>query len=436
MTYPDQSKTCARRFLKIIVVLLAIFYYDSASAHPNPNSSISLQFQTDGVTAVLDLPLNALEHAFGNRISQSTEPELREYVKEHMRVINQQGLAWSRDIEHIGIRSVKENTTGIVHHYIVVRLWLTPPAGSDIHDLTLDYNVIIHDAINHSAFVTVQQDWENGIYSDHPVNVGIISANLMDRSVSPFQIDLAGGSLWKGFTSMLGLGMHHIAEGTDHLLFLLVLLFAAPLMVRENRWAEYGGLRYSLTNLLKIVTAFTIGHSITLLIGVLNLFQPPTQIIEILIAFSILISAIHAYRPIFLKKETFVAGGFGLIHGLAFAEILNNLNLDSGQLVMSLLGFNLGIEIMQIIIIIFIMPWLILLSQSSMYKVVRIGGAFFSGIAAIAWMIERIIGEPNSITLMVESLIQYAPWLILFIAVFSLLTYFYPSKIKSVLSRS
>ena len=199
-------------------------------------------------------------------------------------------------------------------------------------------------------------------------------------------------------------------------------------MVRKNRWAGYGGLRYSLTNLLKIVTAFTIGHSVTLLIGVLDLFQPRSQIIEILIAFSILISAIHALRPIFPKKEAYVAAGFGLIHGLAFAEILNNLNLDSGQLVMSLLGFNLGIEIMQLIIIAFIMPWLILLSQSSMYKGIRVGGAVFSGIAAIAWMIERIVGEPNPITLMVESLVQYAPWLIIFIALLSLFVYFYQSQ--------
>lgn len=428
MTYPDLSRKYATRFLKIVVIVSAIFFYKSASAHPNPNSLISLQYQTDGVTAILDLPLIALERAFGDRVSQSTEPELRDYVKEHMQAVSRDGRTWSIDIEHVGIRSVKENTTGIVHHYIVVRVWLTPPAGSDIHDLTLDYDIIIHDAINHSAFVTVQQDWENGIYSDHPANVGVISANLMDRSVPPFQIDLAGGSLWKGFTSMLGLGMHHIAEGTDHLLFLLVLLFAAPLMVRKNRWAGYGGLRYSLTNLLKIVTAFTIGHSVTLLIGVLDLFQPRSQIIEILIAFSILISAIHALRPIFPKKEAYVAAGFGLIHGLAFAEILNNLNLDSGQLVMSLLGFNLGIEIMQLIIIAFIMPWLILLSQSSMYKGIRVGGAVFSGIAAIAWMIERIVGEPNPITLMVESLVQYAPWLIIFIALLSLFVYFYQSQ--------
>lgn len=410
-----------------IWVTLVVFTFSSKSvlAHPMPNSLILLNFQSDIVKAELELPFDGLEQAFGMTISQGTEPELREYIKEHLQAYTHDDQLWNIDINRIGVRSEQEKNTGLIHHYVVVFLDFKPPMGVNSHDLVLDYDVIIHELSTHSAFVTIQQDWENGIYSNNPVNVGVISADIMNNSIAPLSINIAGGNNWTGFKSMVELGMHHIAEGTDHLLFLLVLLFAAPLVVEKNRWAGFGGMRFSLTNLLKIVTAFTIGHSVTLLIGVLNWFQPSSQIVEILIAFSILISALHAIYPIFPRREAYIAAGFGLIHGLAFADILNQLNIGASQMALSLLGFNVGIELMQLIIIVLIMPWLILLSQTSMYKGVRIGGAVFSGVAAIAWMVERIIGQSNPVTVLVENLVQYAPWLIIIIALFSLFSRFY-----------
>ncbi|HTJ52690.1 MAG TPA: HupE/UreJ family protein [Cyclobacteriaceae bacterium] len=165
-------------------------------------------------------------------------------------------------------------------------------------------------------------------------------------------------------------------------------------------------------NLLKIITVFTVGHSITLLAGALGWFYIPSQPIEILIAFSILMSAIHALRPIFPGREIYAAATFGLIHGLAFANTLTNLNLDAGQMVLSILGFNIGIELMQLFVVAMIVPWLILLCWSNSYKGVRIGGAVFAGIAAIAWMTERILNQPNPITRAIEGLVIYAPWMI------------------------
>ena len=85
--------------------------------------------------------------------------------------------------------------------------------------------------------------------------------------------------------------MQHISEGTDHLLFLLVLLLPAPLLLKQKRWGRFGGTRYSLIRLLKIVTAFTLEHSLTLIIGALGWLWLPVQPVEVLIAFSILVSA-------------------------------------------------------------------------------------------------------------------------------------------------
>lgn len=100
----------------------------------------------------------------------------------------------------------------------------------------------------------------------------------------------------------LKLGVSHIAAGTDHLLFLLMLLAGL------KRWGGFAGPRRSLPNILKIITAFTVGHSLTLILGTLTRLELPAQPIEALIALSLLISAVHALRPVFPGREVLVAG--------------------------------------------------------------------------------------------------------------------------------
>jgi hypothetical protein len=213
-----------------------------------------------------------------------------------------------------------------------------------------------------------------------------------------FQVSLQQGSIWQGFKNMISLGISHIWGGTDHILFILTLLLPAMLLAEKKRWTEFIGTTNSLLNLLKIITAFTIGHSLTLLLGSVQWINFPTKPIEVLIAITILISAFHAFCPIYPKKEIYVAGGFGLIHGLAFAETLTNLELSSNQMFLSILGFNVGIELMQILIILLVFPILILFSKTRYYRLIRQTGAILMMILALAWMMERIQEKPNFIT--------------------------------------
>ena len=227
---------------------------------------------------------------------------------------------------------------------------------------------------------------------------------------------------------MISLGMQHIKEGTDHLLFIIVLLLPAMLITNGKRWGTFGGAKYSVVRLLKIATAFTIGHSITLLAGAAGWLHLPSKPVEVLIAFSILVSAVHAVRPIFPGREAWVAAGFGLIHGLAFASALANLQLDSLRLGLSILGFNIGIELMQLAVILITVPWLILLSRTTFYPGVRIGGAVLSGIAALAWMIERASERVSPVSGFVQRVAPYAPWLIVILAVFAVVVFWRETK--------
>ena len=140
-------------------------------------------------------------------------------------------------------------------------------------------------------------------------------------------IDRSGGSWFQGFAAMFRLGARHIAEGTDHLLFLLALILPAPLLAAGGRWGGYAGGKTALRRIVKVVTAFTLGHSITLVFGGAGLGAPPGAVVESAIALSILVSAVHALVPIFRGREVFIAGGFGLVHGLAFAATLAGLRV-------------------------------------------------------------------------------------------------------------
>jgi hypothetical protein len=126
------------------------------------------------------------------------------------------------------------------------------------------------------------------------------------------------------------------AEGTDHVL--LLLLLPSPLTAIGKRWAGITGGRSSLIRTLKIVTAFTIGHSSTLALAAFGLLHVPSRPIEVLIAISILVSAIHALRPMFPGKEARIATFFGLIHGLAFASRLGALGLGRWERVAGILA--------------------------------------------------------------------------------------------------
>jgi len=211
--------------------------------------------------------------------------------------------------------------------------------------------------------------------------------------------------------SLFPLGMRHIAEGTDHLLFLLVLLLPAPLIVVGSRWTGFIGVHGSARRIFKIVTAFTIGHSITLALAAWGVVSVPSRPIEVLIAVSILVSAVHALRPVFPGKEAGIAAFFGLIHGLAFAATLSELGLGHWERLSGIVGFNLGIETMQLVVVAATMPSLLLMSRTRAYPLLRIGGAIFAGCASVSWIAERLLGVHTSVDVVVGAMAHYAVWI-------------------------
>jgi HupE / UreJ protein len=241
---------------------------------------------------------------------------------------------------------------------------------------------------------------------------------------------------FSGFAAAFRLGIHHIAEGTDHLLFLLVLLLPAPLLVsastRTQTWVRPAPIRASLLHILGIVTAFTLGHSFTLALSVFGLVTLPTRPFEVLIAVSILISAIHALRPLFPGREAAIAAFFGLVHGMAFASALNALGFNGWYRLVSLLGFNLGIETMQLAVVAAVLPSLLLLSRTRAYSAFRICGALLATIASVTWIAERLFNLRTQIDPAVNAAAHHAPQLAAALFLLGLVFYFTPALLQPI----
>ena len=176
-----------------------------------------------------------------------------------------------------------------------------------------------------------------------------------------------------------------------------MLLVPAPLVARGGRWRRREDARAGVLRVVHVVTAFAVGHSITLALATVGVVHLPSRLVESLIALSILVSAVHALRPVVPGGEALIAGGFGLVHGLAFATLLGELGLSGGALASSLLGFNLGIELTQLLVVALMMPSLYVLSRTAAYGAVRTVLAMTGIVLSGAWLLERttlVAGDP------------------------------------------
>jgi HupE / UreJ protein len=376
-------------------------------AHSMYQTAILLDFHGTSTDAELQLPVERLQTALGIQLSpQSLEME-RVRISEYLALHFSASLADGRKFQIDPIDSLHWSRIDGAP-YVVARFRLAPPidSGADLFDLHCD--ALLDRIPSQATLVSIRSDWRTSTFADDPQLLGVLRDS--ERNV---RVDRRNGSWWNGFGGVFKLGMRHIAEGTDHLLFLLVLLLPAPLLVLHAQWAGPSDVWRCLVQIGKVVTAFTAGHSITLAAGAMNLVRVPSRPIETFIAISILVSAVHALRPIFPGRETFIAGGFGLVHGLAFASTLASLGLGRWERVASIFGFNLGIEAMQLVVVTAALPSLILLSRTRLYPPVRVTGALFAAVAASGWIAQRLWDVPNPVDAFVTGLAKRAVWVAL-----------------------
>jgi HupE / UreJ protein len=239
--------------------------------------------------------------------------------------------------------------------------------------------------MSHIIAVYLRGNDQGGALDAPPEFIGMLQNPQSDV---PF---VEGTPVQRGhFAEAFKIGVRHISEGFDHLLFLLTLLIPAPFIAVGGKWSSQRTSRATFKHLAVVVTAFTLGHSATLMLGVLLDWQLPWAWIEVGIALSVFVAAVQAWRPIIGNREPLMAGSFGLIHGMAFSAVIGRQLIDPWVKFEAVLAFNLGVEAVQLALLVVIAPLLILFARTRQYHVVRAFCALVAGLVAANWIAERL----------------------------------------------
>ncbi len=244
--------------------------------------------------------------------------------------------------------------------------------------LTLDYRLFADIDPLHRGLLRLQAQ-------------GGTRAAVLGPQAATQSFELARPSRWAQFIDYGREGVWHIWIGFDHILFLLSLLLPAVLVWQGKRWRAADTFKSAFVDVLKIVTAFTVAHSITLSLATLGFVALPSRWVEAAIAASVLLAALNNLFPRIHGRRWMVAFGFGLIHGFGFANVLADLGLPAHALALALLGFNLGVEAGQLAIVAVFLPLAFALRRTALYQ----RGVFAGGSALIAavsslWLSERL----------------------------------------------
>jgi hypothetical protein len=198
-------------------------------------------------------------------------------------------------------------------------------------------------------------------------------------------------SAWLSFARFIGEGVRHVAIGYDHIAFILLLLLPSVLRPVAGRWQGADRFPQVARDIVTIVTAFTIAHSITLALAVTGTVRLPTQPIEVAIAASIAVAGAINLLPRLSRVRLPLAFGFGLVHGFGFANALAEIDAEGTGLLPLLAGFNIGVEIAQLAIVAMVLPLIYSMRSTRWYAMgVMPLGSCALGAAGLVWLFQRI----------------------------------------------
>lgn len=186
-------------------------------------------------------------------------------------------------------------------------------------------------------------------------------------------------------------GTEHILGGLDHLLFLFALLLPAVLGRGNDSLDTTPQIRGAVRDVVKVVTAFTVAHSLTLGLAALGVVSMQARVIEPAIAASVALAALDNVRPVFGRSRWSIAFALGLLHGFGFSSALSDLGLSSRALLPALFGFNVGVELGQLAMVALFIPFALLLRHLPVRGawLMRAGSLAIAAVSCF-WLLERI----------------------------------------------
>src|SRR6202034_3421199 len=224
------------------------------------------------------------------------------------------------------------------------------------------------------------------------IDGAVAQTGVLGGRTAPALFSVDAPSRWRAFVEYLQAGIWHIWSGIDHLLFLLSLLLPAVLIRRNRHWEPVRLARPAVFSILKVVTAFTLAHSITLTLAALDVVRLPSRLTESVIAASIIVAALNNIFPLVTERRARIAFAFGLLHGFGFASVLADMGLPHGARLISLVSFNLGIETGQLAVVLAGMPAVYCFRKELLHRraIMPWGSAVIAAVALV-WLVQRAV---------------------------------------------
>jgi len=318
-------------------ILILIWFTVTLFSHPLNITKITLDTQHN--TLFMRYAIFNLYKAFGK--NEVNNKQINQYVLNHIKINNC----------NLTLDKIKIRNEMVVDSYYKLK------CNGNIQDIT--FNLFFD-------FDRTQQGIMK-IINKNKEKIIVFSPSKEEYQISKKQ---------NQFVLFLKEGIVHILEGIDHIFFLTMLIISVLL--------KHMKLKMSLIEIVKVATAFTLSHSMTLSLSMLNILTPPEQLVEVAIATTILFVALNNFYR-WIDKEWQMAFIFGFIHGFGFANALREMNVSLDNFIQVVFGFNSGVEIGQLFIILCLTPILFMLKSDKIMKII----SGFTIILSILWIIDR-----------------------------------------------
>lgn len=360
----------------------------SASAHATGETYVWLNVEESNFTGRVEINLKDLREKLGINVPDSGEGRteiLREhreqvlsYIREHFSV-DADGTKIRVEYTDIGVLDLTAEEGNYAQYFY------TTPDGTVPDIVTIHNSLFVDDDILHRSLLCLERNRKTGEKYE-----GEFAALVFSADNATQELDLTNIEMLLRPRDFIWQGVLHIWIGVDHILFIITLLLPAVLVFREAQWKPVPEFRTAFWNIVRIVTIFTVAHSITLSLAALGLVRLPSRLVESVIALSIVLVALNTISPKFRDKTWMVIFGFGLFHGLGFASVMSDLPFRMVHLVKVLIGFNIGVELGQLAIVAAVFPVIFLLRKAQLYNpLILRGGSLITASIACYWFVER-----------------------------------------------
>lgn len=368
----------------VLVALAAMWLHGAALAHKPSDSYLTLKVDGDRIDGQWDIALRDLDFALGLDANQDGAITWGEVKAKHAAI-----AAYALSRLTLGPQSAPCSTTVTGHlidnhsdgAYEVLRFTAGCAAAPKV--LAVDYRLFADIDPQHRGLLKLEA-------------YAATRAAVLGSDAPAQRFTLGELSKWEQFLDYGNEGVWHIWTGFDHILFLLSLLFPAVLVRSRNSgeiWQPAPSFRAAFIDVLKVVTAFTLAHSITLSLAAFDVIRLPSRLTESVIAASIIVGALNNVFPLVTEARWRIAFAFGLLHGFGFAAVLSDMGLPRGARLLSLVAFNLGVEAGQLAVVLAIMPVAYALRASRLYQraIMPWGSTAIAGLALV-WFVQRAMG--------------------------------------------